>query len=196
MKAVLFYGPQNIKYEETSIKPLEKGEILVKIDSALTCGTDVKTFRRGHPVLIKQIPSGFGHEFAGTVEKVAEGVTNVKPGDRVVCANSAPCGECFYCKRGEYNLCENLDLLNGAYAEYIVVPERIVKKNTFYCAEFVRYILKRSRINTKGLPKIIKPQDFSKLQGLNQIYEGKLQEYKYYLESENAINLVAQEQEI
>ena len=130
MKAVLFYGPQNIKYEETMIKPLEKGEILVKIGAALTCGTDVKTYRRGHPVLIKNIPSGFGHEFAGTVEKVAEGVTNVKPGDRVVCANSAPCGECFYCKKGEYNLCENLNLLNGAYAEYIVVPERIVKKNT------------------------------------------------------------------
>lgn len=130
MKAVLFYGPQDIRYEETMIKPLFKGEILVKIGAALTCGTDVKTFRRGHPVLIKNIPSGFGHEFAGTVEKVGEGVENVKVGDRVVCANSAPCGECFYCKRGEYNLCENLDLLNGAYAEYIVVPERIVKKNT------------------------------------------------------------------
>ncbi|MBR6127270.1 alcohol dehydrogenase catalytic domain-containing protein, partial [bacterium] len=112
------------------IKPLEKGEILVKIGAALTCGTDVKTFRRGHPVLIKKIPSGFGHEFAGTVAKISEGVTNVKVGDRVVCANSAPCGECFYCKRGEYNLCENLDLLNGAYAEYIVVPSRIVEKNT------------------------------------------------------------------
>lgn len=130
MKAVLFYGPQDIRYENTMIKPLAKGEILVKIGAALTCGTDVKTFRRGHPVLIKNIPSGFGHEFAGTVEKVADDVTNVKVGDRVVCANSAPCGECFYCKRGEYNLCENLDLLNGAYAEYIVVPERIVKKNT------------------------------------------------------------------
>ncbi len=130
MKAVLFYGPQNIKYEETRIKPLERGEILVKIGAALTCGTDVKTFRRGHPVLIKHIPSGFGHEFSGTVAQVADDVKNVKVGDRVVCANSAPCGDCFYCKRGEYNLCENLDLLNGAYAEYIVVPERIVKKNT------------------------------------------------------------------
>ena len=130
MKAVLFYGPQNIKYEETRIKPLGRGEILVKIGAALTCGTDVKTYRRGHPVLIKKIPSGFGHEFAGTVAKVGDGVTNVKEGDRVVCANSAPFGECFYCKRGEYNLCEHLDLLNGAYAEYIVVPERIVKKNT------------------------------------------------------------------
>jgi len=130
MKAVLFYGPQDIRYENTMIKPLSKGEILVKVKSALTCGTDVKTFRRGHPVLIKQTPSGFGHEFAGIVEKISDGVTNVKVGDRVVCANSAPCGECFYCKREEYNLCENLDLLNGAYAEYIVVPERIAKKNT------------------------------------------------------------------
>ena len=130
MKAVLYYGPQDIRYEETKIKPLEKGEILVKIEAALTCGTDVKTYRRGHPVLIKQVPSGFGHEFAGTVEKIADGVKNVKVGDRVVCANSAPCGDCFYCKRGEYNLCEHLDLLNGAYAEYIVVPSRIVEKNT------------------------------------------------------------------
>ena len=130
MKAVLYYGPQNIKYEDTMIKPLSAGEVLVKVESALTCGTDVKTFRRGHPVLIKNIPSGFGHEFAGIIHKVGKDVTNVKVGDRVVCANSAPCGECFYCRREEYNLCENLDLLNGAYAEYIVVPERIVKKNT------------------------------------------------------------------
>lgn len=135
MKAVLYYGPENIKYEETSIPPLKKGEILVKIESALTCGTDVKTYRRGHPVLIKSVPSGFGHEFAGTVAKLGDGVDNFKTGDRVVAANSAPCGECFFCKKEEYNLCENLDLLNGAYAEYIIVPERIVKKNTLIIPE-------------------------------------------------------------
>ena len=135
MKAVLFYGPQDIRYEDVKIKPLAKGEILVKVKSALTCGTDVKTFRRGHPVLIKKVPSGFGHEFSGVVEKIGDGVNNVKVGDRVVCANSAPCGKCFYCRHEEYNLCENLDLLNGAYAEYIVVPERIVKKNTLILPE-------------------------------------------------------------
>ncbi len=135
MKAVLFYGPQDIRYEDTMIKPLAEGEILVKVEAALTCGTDVKTFKRGHPVLIKDIPSGFGHEFAGVVERISNGVENVKVGDRVVCANSAPCGECFHCKREEYNLCENLNLLNGAYAEYIVVPERIVKKNTLILPE-------------------------------------------------------------
>lgn len=130
MKAIQYYGPQNIRYEEVMVKPPEDGEIVVKVMSALTCGTDVKTFRRGHPVLIKNIPSGFGHEFAGIVDRVGKNVDNVKVGDRVVAANSAPCGECFFCKREEYNLCENLDLLNGAYAEYITVPARIVKKNT------------------------------------------------------------------
>lgn len=129
MKAIQYYGPQNIKLEEVMVKPPEEGEVVVKIMSALTCGTDVKTFRRGHPVLIKSVPSGFGHEFAGIVEKVGKGVDKFKPGDRVVAANSAPCGRCFYCKRQEYNLCENLDLLNGAYAQYITVPARIVEKN-------------------------------------------------------------------
>lgn len=129
MRAIQYYGPQDIRYEEVMVKPPEQGEVVVKVVSALTCGTDVKTFRRGHPVLIKSVPSGFGHEFSGIVEKVGKGVENVKPGDRVVAANSAPCGECFFCKKGEYNLCENLDLLNGAYAEYITVPARIVKKN-------------------------------------------------------------------
>jgi L-iditol 2-dehydrogenase len=129
MKAIQYYGPQNIKYEDVPVKPPEAGEVVVKVEAALTCGTDVKTFRRGHPVLIKKVPSGFGHEFAGVVDKVGRGVTKFKPGDRVVAANSAPCGDCFYCEREEYNLCEHLDLLNGAYAEYITVPARIVEKN-------------------------------------------------------------------
>ena len=129
MRAIQYYGPQNIKYEEVMVKPPEEGEVVVKVISALTCGTDVKTYRRGHPVLIKKIPSGFGHEFAGIIERIGKGVKNFKVGDRVVAANSAPCGHCFYCRHEEYNLCENLDLLNGAYAQYITVPARIVQKN-------------------------------------------------------------------
>lgn len=129
MKAVRFYAPGDIRYEETEIKPPKAGEVRVKIEAALTCGTDLKTFRRGHPVLIKTIPSGFGHEFAGVIESVGKDVKDFKVGDRVVAANSAPCGKCFFCKRGDYNLCEKLEFLNGAYAEYINVPERIVQKN-------------------------------------------------------------------
>lgn len=129
MKAIQYYAPHDIRLEEVPVKPPEAGEVVVKIMSALTCGTDVKTYRRGHPVLIKDVPSGFGHEFAGIIENIGHGVESFKAGDRVVAANSAPCGECFYCRKGEYNLCENLHLLNGAYAQYITVPAEIVKKN-------------------------------------------------------------------
>jgi len=130
MKAVRYYAPNDIRYEEVKVPELTEGEILVQVKAALTCGTDVKTYRRGHPVLIKKTPSGFGHEFSGIVAKVSDEVNNVKVGDRVVCANSAPCGECFHCRKGEFELCENLNLLNGAYAQYIVVPKKIVEKNT------------------------------------------------------------------
>ena len=132
MKAIQFYEPLNIKYEEVEIKDPKDGEVQVKIMAALTCGTDVKTYRRGHPVLIKKIPSGFGHEFSGVITKVGKNVVGFKVGDRVVAANSAPCGECFFCKRGEYNLCEKLEFLNGAYAEYINVPQAIVKRNLLH----------------------------------------------------------------
>lgn len=101
MKSIQYWGPGDIRFEEVSIKPLKEGEALVKVESALTCGTDVKTYKRGHPVLIKKIPSGFGHEFAGTVAEVGKNVEGFEIGDRVVAANSAPCGECFLLqKRG------------------------------------------------------------------------------------------------
>jgi len=129
MKAVQYWGIGDLRWEEVEIKEPKAGEVLVKVEAALTCGTDLKTFRRGHPVLIKSIPSGFGHEFSGTVAKVGSGVKDFQVGDRVVAANSAPCGKCFFCKNEQYNLCENLEFLNGAYAEYITVPARIVEKN-------------------------------------------------------------------
>jgi L-iditol 2-dehydrogenase len=129
MRAALFYGPRDVRLEDVEIPRAEKGEVVVKVEVALTCGTDLKTFQRGHPVLLKRFPSPFGHEFAGVVTEVGEGVERVQPGMRVVAANSAPCHECFYCHVGETNLCENLDLLNGAYAEYIKVPAPIVRQN-------------------------------------------------------------------
>jgi L-iditol 2-dehydrogenase len=81
----------------------------------------------------------FGHEFAGDVLAVGESVTRFQPGQRVVAANSAPCLECFYCKRGKPNLCEDLLFNNGAYAEYIRVPARIVERNTYELAPHLSY---------------------------------------------------------
>ena len=129
MNSILYYGPNNVKYEQVDVPEINDSEVLVKIDTALTCGTDIKTYKRGHPVLIKRIPSGFGHEFSGTIAAVGKNVKGFKEGDRVVAANSAPCGKCYYCRIGEYNLCENIEFLNGAFAEYIKIPERIVNCN-------------------------------------------------------------------
>jgi len=139
MKAVLFYRPGHIKYEDTALPEIKPGEVLIRIETALVCGTDVKTYKRGHPLLIKETPSGFGHEFSGTVYRTGENVQGFKPGDRVVAANSAPCMGCHYCEIGEYNFCENLDLLNGAFAEYIKVPEQIVKHNLLPVPEHLSF---------------------------------------------------------
>jgi L-iditol 2-dehydrogenase len=139
MKAALFYQPGDVRYEEMDTPIPGPGEIVMKVEVALTCGTDVKTFRRGHPVLLKQFPSPFGHECAGVVAAVGEGVSRLVPGDRVVAANSAPCMHCYFCHRHHYNLCENLDLLNGAYAEYLKIPAQIVNVNTHLIPEGVPF---------------------------------------------------------
>ncbi|MCD8024669.1 MAG: zinc-binding dehydrogenase [Candidatus Gastranaerophilales bacterium] len=141
MKAIMYYAPKDIRFEEVNVKEPIEGEVLIKVKAALTCGTDVKTFKRGHPVLIKKCPSGFGHEFAGEIVKTGDNVNGFNIGDRVVAANSAPCGECFFCRRGEENLCENLELLNGAYAQYITIPKNIVQKNLIKIPDNLPYKL-------------------------------------------------------
>jgi L-iditol 2-dehydrogenase len=128
-RMVRWYAPEEIQLDEVDVPHPQMGEVLVKIGAALTCGTDFKTFKRGHPRLIKEIPGPLGHEMAGTVAELGEGVQGFRVGDRVVVGNSAPCGKCFFCERGSYSLCEDLLFLNGAYADYILVPVRIAKIN-------------------------------------------------------------------
>lgn len=140
MKAVLFYEPGVIRYsEDVEVPEIKQNEVLVKIDTALTCGTDLKTFRRGHPLLIKKVPSGFGHEFSGTIAAVGSEIVNYSVGQRVVAANSAPCNKCYYCKIAKPNLCDNLEFLNGAYAEYIAIPSRIVDQNMIVIPDHVSF---------------------------------------------------------
>lgn len=129
MLAAMFYAPMDVRLEELPIPEPGPGEALIKVAAATTCGTDVKTYRRGHPLLFRHTPAGFGHEAAGVVAATGPGVTQCREGDAVAVANSAPCLACFYCQRGQYSLCENLLFLNGAFAEYLLVPERIVRLN-------------------------------------------------------------------
>jgi L-iditol 2-dehydrogenase len=121
VRALLYHGPGDLRLEEVPRPEPGPGDVLVQVEVALTDGTDAKAFRRGHPLLLGELPSPFGHEFCGV---------DVATGRRVVAANSAPCGECAPCRRGEETLCENLKpFLNGAYAEYLLVPERIAARN-------------------------------------------------------------------
>jgi len=129
MKAQVFYGPGDLRLEDLPVPEPAAGELVVRIEAALTCGTDVKVLRRGHPVMIPHVPTVFGHELAGTVARVGRGVSAFNEGDRVVAANSAPCGACRWCRMGRQNLCEDLLFVNGAYGEYIALPPRLVAVN-------------------------------------------------------------------
>ena len=129
MRAMVFHGPGDLRFEDVAMPVPDAGEVVLKIEAALTCGTDVKTLRRGHPVMIPRVPTVFGHELAGTVSAIGRGVRGVREGDRVVAANSAPCGDCRLCLAGRPNLCEDLLFVNGAYGEYIALPPRLVARN-------------------------------------------------------------------
>ena len=139
MKAQMFYAPGDVRFEETEIPQISDDEMLVKVKAALTCGTDLKTYRRGHPTIIQSVPSTFGHEFASEVVKVGKNVTKFKVGDRVVGANTAPCFECENCKNKRYSLCTNLQYLNGAYSEYVAVPSHILKYNFYKIPDGLPY---------------------------------------------------------
>ena len=129
-RVIYLLGPEHIEIREEPVPTPREGELLVRIQAATTCGTDVKVFRRGgHPRMLR-VPTPFGHEFAGSVEALGPGVTEYEPGDRVVVANSAPCGGCAYCKGDRENLCRDLLYLNGAFAEYIRIPRRFVRLST------------------------------------------------------------------
>jgi L-iditol 2-dehydrogenase len=129
MRAQVFYGPGDLRFEDIPVPAPEPGGVVVRVEAALTCGTDVKTLRRGHPVMIPHVPTVFGHELAGVVTAVGRGTSGVKEGDRVVAANSAPCGRCRLCAANRPNLCEDLLFVNGAYGEHVALPPRLVARN-------------------------------------------------------------------
>ena len=130
MTAAVLYGKEDLRLEQVAVPSAGPGEIVVQVGAALTCGTDLKVFRRGYHAAMGKPPMLFGHEVAGTIVELGEGVSTFQVGDRVVPLNSAPCDRCFFCTHGQQNLCEDLLFNNGAYAEYLRVPARIVEKNT------------------------------------------------------------------
>jgi len=140
MTAAVLYGREDLKVETVDIPPLGPSDVLVKVAVALTCGTDLKVWKQGFHARMIKPPAVFGHELAGIVEAKGGDVNGgVHKGMRVVPGNSAPCGICLYCRKGQPNLCEDLLFNNGAYAEYIRIPARIVQQNMLEIPDHVPF---------------------------------------------------------
>jgi len=139
MTAAVLYGKEQLQIETVDVPPIGPGDVLVRVRAALTCGTDVKVFRRGYHARMIKPPALFGHELAGDIVAMGENVNGFQIGQRVMAANSAPCGECYYCRHDQENLCSDLLFNNGAYAEYIRIPDRIVRKNLHVLPDHVGY---------------------------------------------------------
>jgi len=140
MKSAILISPGVLEITHKAPVPVPgPGEVVVKVRTALTCGTDLKAFLRGHPKI--PMPSPLGHEFSGDVHAVGEGVEGFAAGDAVMAVHSAPCGACRHCRDGRENLCEtamNSKVL-GAYAEYLKLPAPVVSLNMFKKPEGLGY---------------------------------------------------------
>jgi L-iditol 2-dehydrogenase len=130
-RVAMLVEPQRIELREEAAPRAEPGGIVVRVRAALTDGTDLKTYRRGHPKM--PMPTRFGHEFSGEVAAVGEGVTAFEPGDPVMCVHTAPCGGCFWCRNAQEELCESImpAMILGAYSDTIAVPQRVVDRNCY-----------------------------------------------------------------
>lgn len=129
MLAALLYGKEDLRLESVDDPTPEAGEVVIQVGVATTCGTDLKVWRRGGHAKMLRPPTLFGHEAAGSIVAMGEGVRGWQIGDRVVANNSAPCMDCFFCDRQEYSLCPNLTWNNGTFAQYLKIPAPIVKHN-------------------------------------------------------------------
>ena len=126
MRALVSDGPERLELREVATPRPGPGEVLARVLVALTCATDLKLARRGHPKI--PFPLTLGHEFAGVVEAAGAGAP-FAPGERVTSAVSGPCGSCDDCRAGRQNLCATAfeRPLFGAFADFLLVPERVVR---------------------------------------------------------------------
>src|SRR5260370_38966366 len=100
MMAAVLYGKEHLQVEPVAVPKIDKGDLLVRVKVALTCGTDVKVFRRGYHARMIVPPAVFRHELAGDIVACGEGVTKISVGQRVVAATSGPRARCYFCRTG------------------------------------------------------------------------------------------------
>ena len=131
MRAAVLLRPGAIELQDVPLPQPPPGGLVIRVRVALTDGTDFKAYRRGHPRM--PMPTRFGHEFSGDVAAADAAVKSFQPGDPVMCVHTGPCGDCYWCARGQEKLCETImpEMVLGAYAQYIAIPERIVRQNCY-----------------------------------------------------------------
>ncbi len=124
MKAGVVHAREDIRYEDIEKPVPKKGQVLIKVKYTGICGSDVP---RVNGDACHFFPNVLGHEFSGTVEELGEGVTSLRPGDRVAGVPLVPCMKCEDCQKGNYSLCRHYSFIGsrefGSFAEYVVVPE-------------------------------------------------------------------------
>ncbi len=125
MKAGVVHAKNDIRYEDIDKPVAEPGKVVIKVKYTGICGSDVP---RVNADACHFFPNVLGHEFSGTVEEVGEGVTSLKPGDRVAGVPLVPCMKCPDCQKGNYSLCKHYSFIGsrefGSFAEYVTVPEK------------------------------------------------------------------------
>lgn len=137
MRVAMYYNNKDVRLEELPIPKIGPGEILVKVLASGICGSDVMEWYR-----IKKAPLVLGHEIAGEIVDVGEGVKQYKIGDRVFVSHHIPCNTCRWCLKGYHTICETLHTTNydpGGFAEYIRVPKLNVDRGVFILPEEVSF---------------------------------------------------------
>jgi len=137
MRVAMYYNNKDVRLEEVPTPRIGPGELLVKILASGICGSDVMEWYR-----IKKAPRVLGHEIAGQIVEVGEGVKNYRVGDRVFVSHHVPCNTCRYCLNGHHTVCETLRSTNfdpGGFAEYIRIPKINVDRGVFILPEEVSF---------------------------------------------------------
>ncbi len=129
MRMAIYYNNLDVRLEEMPTPNIGPGELLVKVVASGICGSDVMEWYR-----IKKAPRVLGHEIAGEIVEIGEGVKDFKIGDRVFVSHHVPCNTCYYCLNGHHTVCDTLRTTNfdpGGFAEYIRVPRINVDRGVF-----------------------------------------------------------------
>jgi L-iditol 2-dehydrogenase len=137
MRTAVYYSNSDIRVEERPVPKIGSGEILVRVMASGICGSDVMEWYR-----IKKAPLVLGHEIAGEIVEVGEGVTRYRPGEKVFVSHHIPCNTCHYCLRGHHTACETLHTTNfdpGGFAEYLRVPRLNVDRGVFVLPDEVSF---------------------------------------------------------